>query len=498
MDLINFSESSVVKGLLFSSHGKYGPQAKYMFPKEVSIQECEEFKKQNIQKLTLRDYMHMAIKNLSLFLSDLNFTDYKERFQDIHHFGIIPFPDFKLTALTYFNYTKIKSEPEPSTLSILVDENRRNFLYNHIDRFKPIVLSFFNEFNDKISSGSKNQEELAPVFNKLFQKLLEIEKKPYATITSKRKMKILMCGLDDAGKSSFLLSVDRKYSKLIGLKPTLGAEVSSMEAFGSSIFLWDLGGQQSSREKYINKAHIYLFETDLLFFFIDIKDPERFEESIEYLQTLKLNLNQFKQDPPIIYIFSKGDSDILESDEIQNNIELLTSKLKEITPNKEPEIFITSIFSIYSILRAFSTGISKLSPNRELINFNLKNFANRTGINLALLLNNEGLILADYYSSDEITLKEPTLPSELSELFSITAPQFAMLYKIFSKFKVLDKEEALFNIANSVILLKKFQIADYEMFLLFLMDESIKRNKIEELFPNFIYRTSDLLLGYIS
>jgi len=149
-------------------------------------------------------------------------------------------------------------------------------------------------------------------------------------------------------------------------------------------------------------------------------------------------------------------------------------------------------------LRAFSTGISKLSPNRELINFNLKNFANRTGIDLALLLNNEGLILADFYSSDEIALKEPTMPSELAELFSITAPQFAMLYKIFSKFKALEKEEALFNIANSVILLKKFQIADYEMFLLFLMDESIKKNKIEELLPNFIYRTSDLLLGYIS
>ncbi len=498
MDLINFSESSVVKGLLFSSYGKYGPEAKYMFPKEVSIQECEEFKKQNIQKLTLRDYMHMSIKNLSLFLSDLNFTDYKEKFKEIHYFGIIPFPDFKLTSLTFFKYSQLKDEPEPSTFSILVDENRRNFLYNHIDRFKPIVLSFFNEFEDMISSDSKDREDLAPVFNKLFRKLLEIEKKPYATITSKRKMKILMCGLDDAGKSSFLLSVDRKYSKLIGLKPTLGAEVSSIEAFGSSIFLWDLGGQLSSREKYINKAHIYLFDTDLLFFFIDIKNPERFEESIEYLQTLKLNLNQFKQDPPIVYIFSKGDSDILESEEIQNNIKFLTSKLNEIIPTKEPEIYVTSIFSIYSILRAFSTGISKLSPNRELINFNLKNFANRTGIDLALLLNNEGLILADFYSSDEIALKEPTLPSELSELFSITAPQFAMLYKIFSKFKALEKEEALFSIANSVILLKKFQIADYEMFLLFLMDESIKKNKIEELLPNFVYRTSDLLLGYIS
>ena len=159
MDLINFSESSVVRGLLFSTYGKYGPQAKYMFPKEVSIQECEEYRKQNIQKLTLRDYMHMSIKSLSLFLSDLNFTDYTEKFQDIHHFGIIPFPDFKLTALTYFNYFKIETNPKPSTLSILVDENRRNFLYNHIERFKPIILAFFNEFEDKISSGSKTRED---------------------------------------------------------------------------------------------------------------------------------------------------------------------------------------------------------------------------------------------------------------------------------------------------------------------------------------------------
>ena len=96
-------------------------------------------------------------------------------------------------------------------------------------------------------------------------------------------MKILFAGLDDSGKTSFLLSVDRKYSKLIGLKPTTGASIKSIEALGATIFLWDLGGQLTFRKKYINRAEIYLYEADLLFYFIDIRNKIRFDESIEYL-----------------------------------------------------------------------------------------------------------------------------------------------------------------------------------------------------------------------
>ena len=121
------------------------------------------------------------------------------------------------------------------------------------------------------------------------------------------------------------------------------------------------------------------------------------------------------------------------------------------------------------------------------------------------MLSVDGLVLADYYSKKEITQgKSPEsglfIPENgnLRDIFEITAPQFAILYKIFSKFRALQEDEALFKISNSTILFKKTQISDYPMFILFLMDREEKKDKINLLLPDFLDRTRDLLLRYIS
>ena len=500
-------ETSVIKALLFSAIDKLGPQPIYAFPEEVSDEEAERAKEQNLVKITHRDYMHISIKSLSMIMGDRDFQDFKEDYLNLPFFGIVPYPDTSLTSLTFYHFIKTNFSEEViiSSFSILVNENQRSFLYNNINKLKELIIGFFYKFDEEISNGYKEISKIQPLFLDFLIRLIEVEKKPYAPITSKRKMKILFAGLDDSGKTSFLLTIDRKYSKLIGLKPTLSEEIKSIEALGSTIFLWDLGGQLTSRKKYLEKSQIYLYETDLLYYFIDIKNRRRFEESIEYFQNIKTELEEFKQNPPIIFIFSKGDLDILDTEEIKENIKFLKSRLNEINPEKGPETYITSIFSIFSILRAFSSGISKLSPNKELIDLNLKNLSIRTGIYLSLLLNNEGLVLADYYSPEALLITElPKTEEELSNgdnlrnIFEITAPQFAMLYKIFSKFKALQKEEAIFKIANSIILLKKTQIADFDMFILFLMDDEDKKIEINKFIPDFLYRTSDLLIRYIS
>lgn len=498
--------SVVIKGLVFSAQDIYGPTAIYQFPAPVDEDEAKALKKENIIKLTHRDYIQISIKNLSMIISDLTYKDYKTDYLNFPYFGIIPYPDFRLTSLTFYHFIEANFLEKPiiSAFSILVDENQRSFLYNNLDRLKSLIISFFYKFDSEIEYGYKQIHEMEPIFCDLLQRLIEIEKKPYSSITSKTKTKLLLLGTENSGKTSFLYSVTKKFSKLIGLSPTAGAEIKSIEALGSSIFIWDLGGQSGLREKYLNKAEIYLYDADLLFYFIDVKNKSGFEESLEYLQNILIQLKRFNQNPPIVYIFSKGDPDILKSKEIIENINYLQSRLSKIVPETVPEIFVTSIFSIFSILRAFSSGISKLSPNKELINLNLKNFSTRTGIYLSLLLNNEGLVLADYYSPEALIITDIPKKEELSNddnlrnIFEITAPQFAMLYKIFSKFKALQKEEAIFKIANSVILLKKTQIADFDMFILFLMDEEGKKERINELIPDFLYRTSDLLLRYIS
>ena len=494
-------KSSIIKGFIFSAYGELGPQPVYTWPNYYSEKELKQLKKEDNETLilSLRDVTQISIKNLSLFISDREFSQ-NDEFQDLKYFAILPYPDFKATSLTYFHYIENRSfdQPVATAFSILVDEYSRSFLYNNINRIKPIVTEFFTKFDQKVLENYPPQAEIEGFFIELFNQFNEIEKNPSTPITSHRKLKLIFAGLDDSGKTSFLLSVDRKYSKLIGLKPTTGASIKSIEALGATIFLWDLGGQLKFRRKYIDKAEIYLYEADLIFYFIDIRNESRFDESIEYLLSIKKVLTEFKQNTPIVYILSKGDSDILNTGEIKNNIENVKQKLFDITPKESPEFFVTSIFQIFTILRAFSSGISKLSPNRNLINHNLKNFSVSTKAYLTLLLSEDGLVLADFYSSKARKLTKIPKSEELINVFEVTAPQFAMLYKIFSKFKALQEEEAIFKVSESVILFKRIKVAEETMFILFLIDSEKRKEKINTKLSDFLSQTKELLLRYIA
>ncbi len=497
-------ESSIVEGLVFCAYDKLGPQPIYMFPKPIKGKDTGPENRERLVgkglKLSLRDYMQISIKTLSLLLGNgMLINKDSAMLKQYQYFGVIPFPDFHLTALTFFHFVeKFDEAPLASAFCILVDENQRGFLYNNINRLKNIVLDFFNHFDKIIAEKFQPQEQVERYFKSLLKKIITIEKTPSTPTTSQRKMKILFAGLDDSGKTSFLLSIDRKFSKLIGLKPTRGADVSSIEALGATIFLWDLGGQKAYHEKYLNKAQIYLFEADLLFYFIDIRNEARFEESIEYLKNMKKALAHLDQATPIIYIFSKGDPDIIDSKEINNNFKVIKKKLAKISLDKKPEIYVTSVFQIFTILRAFSSGIAKLSPNRDLIKHNLHIFSSKSDVYLALLLSNDGLVLAEYYTPEAMEITKMQKSDDLLNVFEVVAPQFAILFKIFSKYKAAEKDEAIFKVSNSVILFKKIKVLHYEMFILFLLDNENTKEKINKNIQDFLDRTQDLLIRYIS
>ncbi len=492
-------KSSIFNGLVFAVYDKFGPQPIYMFPNPIrrTFQDDVNHESQkDLLELTMRDYTQISIKNLSLLIGDGSIFE-NPKIQEFKHHAIIPFPDFHSTSLTYFHFVEIEQSEKPiaTAFSLLIDENRRSFLYNNMDRLQHIIIDFFLKFDKELFGNLKTQEEVESFFESLLNQMMEIQQSPSTSFSAQRKMKILFSGLDDSGKSSFLLSVDRKYSKLIGVKPSLGAKVSSIEALGATIFLWDLGGQLSLRQKYLNKAHIYLYEADLLFYFIDVRNQKRFKESLEYLKNIKDVLAKFEQKTPIIYVFSKSDPDILNSRKIQNNISTLT---KAIVSEGKAEIFLTSIFDPFSILRAFSSGIAKLSPNRDLIEHNLNLFLKDTKIYLALLMSGDGLIIAEVYTPKASKITKINEPQELLNVFELTGPQFAILFKIFSKYRSIPQNEAIFKVANSVILVRKVKISNFEMFILLLVDDESEKENINLKLPKFIEITADLLLTYIS
>ena len=63
--------------------------------------------------------------------------------------------------------------------------------------------------------------------------------------------KILFTGLDDAGKTSIILALQREFSKIAVIKPSRGAQRRIFEFLGKEISEWDLGGQISYRISYL-------------------------------------------------------------------------------------------------------------------------------------------------------------------------------------------------------------------------------------------------------
>ena len=108
------------------------------------------------------------------------------------------------------------------------------------------------------------------------------------------------------------------------------------------------------------------------------------------------------------------------------------------------------------------------------------------------------MVLADFYSSKERKLTKIPKSDELINDFEVTSPQFAMLYKIFSRFKALQEEEAIFKVSESVILFKRIKVAEETMFILFLIDNEKRKEKINAKLSTFLSQTKELLLRYIA
>ncbi|MFW9990203.1 MAG: ADP-ribosylation factor-like protein, partial [Candidatus Odinarchaeota archaeon] len=102
-------------------------------------------------------------------------------------------------------------------------------------------------------------------------------------------LKIIVSGLDNAGKTSILTALDKKYDfekDIVQLKPTIRVEYHKMNFLRNNCIYWDMGGQKAYREIYVNFQDVYFDSTDLLIYVIDIQDPERFDDSLGYLNSI--------------------------------------------------------------------------------------------------------------------------------------------------------------------------------------------------------------------
>eukprot|EP00090_Calanus_glacialis_P004367 TRINITY_DN13247_c0_g1_i1.p1 TRINITY_DN13247_c0_g1~~TRINITY_DN13247_c0_g1_i1.p1 ORF type:complete len:182 (-),score=60.54 TRINITY_DN13247_c0_g1_i1:26-571(-) len=98
-----------------------------------------------------------------------------------------------------------------------------------------------------------------------------------------RDMRILMVGLDAAGKTTILYKL--KLGEIVTTIPTIGFNVETVEYKNISFTVWDVGGQTKIRPLWQH----YFENTDAVIFVVDSSDKERLEEAREELDRILLD-----------------------------------------------------------------------------------------------------------------------------------------------------------------------------------------------------------------
>lgn len=144
--------------------------------------------------------------------------------------------------------------------------------------------------------------------------------------------KIILMGLDNAGKTSILINWEQGPSTdpLDMIRPTKLVKTSSINIKGYKCVIWDFGGQSSFRKQYFERINYYFSYADIVLYVIDIQDPERYHEAIRYLLEIMNVIKIQKLIPKFVIFFHKNDPGIVKSEEIIANIKNLTQRIDEI------------------------------------------------------------------------------------------------------------------------------------------------------------------------
>lgn len=103
----------------------------------------------------------------------------------------------------------------------------------------------------------------------------------YRAVTQKDEFFVLILGLDNAGKSTFLESAKAQFTKgYRGVNPakittTVGLNIGKIDTEGIRLNFWDLGGQEELQalwDKYYAECHAVIYT-------VDSNDRDRIQES---------------------------------------------------------------------------------------------------------------------------------------------------------------------------------------------------------------------------
>ncbi len=121
---------------------------------------------------------------------------------------------------------------------------------------------------------------------------------------------MIFAGLDAAGKTTIYKRTMEEIDPqaLEKMRPTRGIERHDYSFLDVDWSVWDLGGQESYRKKYLSRPEIFN-QTKALIFVVDLQDPDRYEEAYSYFEEILRILVNVTPPPRVYVLFHKFDPD---------------------------------------------------------------------------------------------------------------------------------------------------------------------------------------------
>merc|ERR1711941_51030 len=132
-------------------------------------------------------------------------------------------------------------------------------------------------------------------YKKTKQRMGNIFNKIWARMISNKEMRILMVGLDAAGKTTILYKL--KLGEVVTTIPTIGFNVETVEYKNLSFTVWDVGGQDKIRPLW---RHYYQ-GTNGLIYVVDSNDRDRIEDAREELNKM---INEDEMRDAVLLVFA--------------------------------------------------------------------------------------------------------------------------------------------------------------------------------------------------
>lgn len=133
----------------------------------------------------------------------------------------------------------------------------------------------------------------------------------------KKEMRILMVGLDAAGKTTILYKL--KLGEIVTTIPTIGFNVETVEYKNISFTVWDVGGQDKIRPLWRH----YFQNTQGLIFVVDSNDRERITEAREELMRM-LSEDELREAVLLVFANKQDLPNAMNAAEITDKLNLHT------------------------------------------------------------------------------------------------------------------------------------------------------------------------------